>query len=171
MFITADGESLIFQISMVMSPEGSDECIVPYDCEANFPRTYVTDDKFTKWLQKVKGNFVFIMDFDGGYGMMDFGTNSSLEDRTAILSVYGLAREISAGDPGIEHAVMTYNLIKANNEMIEEYRDDNDLGDLTLQVVIDKLTEDLDEILKDKKAGNFAVSGKLDTTKFIILKK
>ena len=150
---------------------GSDECIVPYDCEANFPKTYITDDKFTKWIEKIKGNIVMIMEFDGGYGMADFAGNSSLEDRTIVMSVYNLPGEVALGDPGLRQSVMTYYLLQVNRELYEDYTGDDELGNLTLQEILDKMSEEIDEYLENKGGGQFAVTGKLDTKSLIILNK
>ena len=148
---------------------GSDECIVPYDCEANFPRTYITDDKFTKWLAEIKGKFILLLDFDGGSGMVDFTGDVELKDRTLVISPYSLASEQAYGEPSFEHAVLTHYLLESNKELFEDYQDEEE--ELTLQIILEQTAAELKDYLEKKSSGHMIKNGNLDPKTIIIMEK
>lgn len=155
--------------------DGSDECIIPYDCEVNYPKSYISDDKFTGWLQKIKGNLFLIMEFDGGYGMADFESANDLEGRTAIMSPY-IMGQLRDGDPSLNHNVLTYYLLERNTELYNKYKEKIEKGDekaedLTIWTVLEDTSAKMNKYLENKSKGFLALKGKLDLKGIFILKK
>jgi len=156
--------------------DGSDECLVPYDCQWKYPKTYINDEKFTNWIKDIKGKLICMFDVAGGGDLIDFNQVTGLETRTIILSHGGFGGVVLE-DSYYEGKILTHYILKDTEDLYNDYLDEiksnsDEAASLTLNIIFDEIKKDTNSYMeKNKEKGECVVTGKLNPKQVIIIKK
>jgi hypothetical protein len=153
---------------------GYDTCIIPYDCQWKYPKTYISDDSLSLWLKDIKGKIIAFCDVNGGVDLIDLHSNKELQGRTLIL---GPSPGTEADEDSSQRGLMTNFLIEKTNELYEDYLDEirsnsDEAQNLTMSIIIDEVKKKMNGFFEDRgRMGELSSDGKLDGKSIIILSK